>query len=117
MLISFLTLSLRSFSILLFLVSPKITSFTFGQPKHFGAMISIQCILGEGDLPVVFQWEFNGRTMDSGYDAMISSLGQRVSNLMIESVEGKHAGNYTCSARNRAATKSFTANLEVIGTI
>lgn len=98
------------------LVSPKITPFTFGQPKHFGAMVSVQCILGEGDLPVKIQWKFNENLIESDYGIMISALGARVSNMMIESVEGRHAGNYTCSAQNRAGIKSFTAELEIIGT-
>lgn len=97
-------------------VSPKITTFTFGQPKHFGAMVSVQCILGEGDLPVKILWKFNGKLIESDYGIMISALGPRVSNMMIESVEGRHAGNYTCSVENRAGIKSYTANLEVIGT-
>jgi Immunoglobulin I-set domain len=79
-------------------------------------MVSVQCILGEGDLPVKILWEFNDNPLESGDGIMISSLGARVSNMMIESVEGRHAGNYTCSARNRAGTKLLMAELEVIGT-
>lgn len=79
-------------------------------------MVSVQCILGEGDLPVKILWEFNGDPLESENGIMISALGLRVSNMMIESVEGRHAGNYTCSAKNRAGNKSYTAELEVIGT-
>lgn len=96
--------------------SPKITPFTFGQPKNFGAMVSVQCILGEGDLPFKIHWKFKGELVETDYGIMISSLGARVSNLMIESVEGRHAGNYSCFAENRAGTSSYTADLEVIGT-
>lgn len=78
--------------------------------------MSVQCILGEGDLPVKILWEFNGDPLESGDGIMVSALGLRVSYMMIESVEGRHAGNYTCSAKNRAGSKSFTAELEVIGT-
>lgn len=98
------------------LVSPKITPFTFGQPKNFGAMVSVQCILGEGDLPVKILWEFNNNPLDSGDGIMINAFGSRVSNMMIESVEGRHAGNYTCTSTNRAGSRSFTSQLEVIGT-
>lgn len=71
---------------------------------------------GEGDLPVETAWEFNGNTLSSDWNGiMISPLGARVSNLMIESVEGRHAGNYTCFVKNRAGTESFSAKLEVIG--
>lgn len=79
-------------------------------------MVSVQCILGEGDLPVQILWEFNGNPLDSGDGIMINAFGSRVSNMMIESVEGRHAGNYTCTSKNRAGSKSFTSQLEVIGT-
>lgn len=78
--------------------------------------MSVQCILGEGDLPVKILWKFRNEPVESDYGVMISALGARVSNLMIESVEGRHAGNYTCSAENRAGIKTYTAELEVIGT-
>lgn len=98
------------------LVPPKLTPFTFGVPKNFGAMVSVQCILGEGDLPVKILWTFNGNPMESGDGTMISMLGARISNIMIDSVEGRHIGNYTCSAQNKAGTEYYTAQLEVIGT-
>lgn len=78
--------------------------------------MSVQCILGEGDLPVKILWKFRNEPVESDYGVMISALGARVSNLMIESVEGRHAGNYTCSAENRAGIRTYTAELEVIGT-
>lgn len=61
-------------------------------------------------------WKLNENPLESGDGIMISSLGTRVSFMMIESVEGRHAGNYTCSAQNRAGMKHFMAELEVIGT-
>lgn len=80
-------------------------------------MVSVQCILGEGDLPVQIVWKFKNNLLESGDGIMISVLGSRVSNMMIESVEGRHAGNYTCLAKNRAGLKSVTSSLEVIGII
>jgi hypothetical protein len=79
-------------------------------------MVSVSCILGEGDLPVQIKWEFNDQLLESGESIMINSLGHRVSYLMIESVEGRHAGNYTCLAKNRAGQEQLTSHLEVIGT-
>lgn len=78
--------------------------------------MSVQCILGEGDLPVKIYWEFNGKRLESENGIIVNALGSRVSYMMIESVEGRHAGNYTCSAKNRAGTESFMAELKVIGT-
>lgn len=79
-------------------------------------MVSVQCILGEGDLPVKIYWEFNGKKLESENGIIVNALGSRVSYMMIESVEGRHAGNYTCSAQNRAGTESFMAELKIIGT-
>lgn len=43
-------------------------------------------------------------------------LGKRNSVMTIESVNGRHAGNYTCQASNFAATVNYTAVLVINGT-
>lgn len=42
-------------------------------------------------------------------------LGNRNSVLNIDSVNGRHAGNYTCQAWNSAAASNFTSALIVNG--
>lgn len=42
-------------------------------------------------------------------------MGKRLSVLMIDSVNARHAGNYTCKARNLWASASYTAELVVNG--
>lgn len=42
-------------------------------------------------------------------------LGKKLSAMTIESVNGKHAGNYTCQASNKAAIVNYTAALIVNG--
>lgn len=42
-------------------------------------------------------------------------IGQRSSILTIDSVNGKHAGNYTCHAKNQAGHSNYTTELKVYG--
>ena len=80
-------------------------------------MVSIQCVLGEGELPVKINWLFNEMRIEPHENGVIiNSLGSRISNLMIESVNERHIGNYTCLVQNRAGSDKFSAYLEVIGT-
>lgn len=43
-------------------------------------------------------------------------LGKRTYALTIDSVSGKHAGNYTCETSNEAGVERLTATLIVNGT-
>lgn len=42
-------------------------------------------------------------------------LGKRTYALTIDSVSGKHAGNYTCEASNEAGVERYSASLIVNG--
>lgn len=99
------------------LVSPKITPFTFGdEPVNYGETVSVSCILLGGDLPVDILWYLNGELLYDNLEGLIlKKLGKRVYNLIIESVSGKHIGNYTCSIRNTAGTVQYSAELNVNG--
>lgn len=47
---------------------------------------------------------------------MITSLGDRISVLSIQSVAADHNGEYTCTAENPAGVADYTATLTVNGT-
>lgn len=100
------------------LVSPKITPFSFGAAKNFGGMVSIQCVLGEGELEgIEMHWLFNEmRVISHDNGVIINALGSRISNLMIESVNERHIGNYSCVCKTKAGTDKYSAFLKVIGT-
>lgn len=43
-------------------------------------------------------------------------IGQKAVLLLIDSVSESHMGNYTCTAKNKAGSVSYTASLNVYGT-
>lgn len=81
----------------------------------FGETVSIQCIVAGGDLPVNLEWTLNGKPLGSSLDVRTSKMGKRISHLLIESVSAKHAGNYSCIARNMAGFAEHSSELIVNG--
>lgn len=102
----------------IFKVAPKINHFDFGdEPSNFGDLVSVQCIVPSGDLPVDFKWLFNNKPFINYDGISTAKMGKRRSVLTIESVNGKNAGNYTCVASNQAEIVNFTAKLIVNGNV
>lgn len=66
-------------------------------------------------------WYYNNiRLNDSNSENMgiiISKMGSRSSVLTIESVQGSHAGNYTCYGKNAAGISNYFAQLVVNGSV
>lgn len=75
----------------------------------------VSCAVAKGDTPVEINWMFNGSTIHTNDGILITKGGQKISMLSIESVQPRHAGNYTCVARNRAGFVEHTSELKVIG--
>lgn len=101
----------------LILVPPKIAHFSFGdEPSNYADSASVQCLVTSGDLPIEFKWLFNGRPVKELAGITTAKMGKRNSVLTIDSVSGKHAGNFTCQATNSAASVTFTSQLIVNGT-
>lgn len=99
------------------LVTPKIAPFDFGnKPSNFGDSASVQCLVTSGDFPIEFKWLFNKRPISEIFGISTVKLGKRTYALTIDSVSGKHAGNYTCEASNMAGVDRFSAALIVNGT-
>lgn len=100
-----------------FLVAPKIAHFEFGEsPVNFGDSVSINCLVASGDLPLDIEWLFNDYAINSYSDISVTKMGKRLSVLMIDSVNARHAGNYTCRARNLWASTQYSAFLHINGT-
>ncbi len=53
--------------------------------------------------------------MSSEPDITTTMVGQRTSILMINYVGYRHSGEYTCTARNKAGTASYSTQLRVNG--
>ncbi len=73
------------------------------------------CAATEGDLPMEINWVFHGQKHSSMMGISTTKVGPRSNMLQIESVAAAHSGNYTCTARNAAGTRNYSANLIVFG--
>ena len=101
-------------------MAPIIAPFTFGDYEYtLGMSGQINCIVIDGTLPVDISWTFQSSHSDdpplasSGIET--TKTGSRSSVLNIDLVEAHHAGNYTCIARNVAASRNYTTVLNVYG--
>lgn len=82
---------------------------------NFEDSASVTCLILSGDLPVDIDWVFNDYPINSYSGITVVKGGKKASMLTIESVTGRHSGNYTCRARNSAGSVSYSAILEVNG--
>lgn len=82
---------------------------------NFEDSASVTCLILSGDLPVDIDWVFNDYPINSYSGITVVKGGKKASMLTIESVNGRHAGNYTCRARNTAGAVAYSAILEVNG--
>ena len=80
-----------------------------------GDLVTVQCAVGSGDLPLNITWKLNGKNIDLTSDVNFQKQGKRVSILTIDSVNAYHAGLYTCIATNVAGNFSHSAELIVNG--
>ena len=98
-------------------VVPMMIPFEFGdEPYDIMSTTTVSCTVSKGDLPIGINWFFNDLRLSSNDGILITKNGQRISILSIESVQPRHAGNYTCMAKNRAGESQHTSELKVIGT-
>lgn len=82
---------------------------------NFEDSASVTCLVLSGDLPVDIDWLFNDYAINSYSGILVLRNGKKASMLTIESVSGRHAGNYTCRAKNSAGSNSYSAQLVVNG--
>lgn len=95
---------------------PKIVPFDFGdKPANFEDSVSVNCLISSGDMPIDIEWLFNGEPVNYFAGVNVMRGGKRISLLSIDSVHAGHAGNYSCKARNKAATDEYSAQLIVNG--
>lgn len=97
-------------------VPPHILPFEFEEAVNSGDMVIVNCAVTKGDVPLRITWTINGKLVKD-YDGILIDTKKRVSQLTIDSVDGIHAGKYVCTATNAAGSYSFSAELNVNGTI
>ena len=91
-------------------------------PLTFGADVmneydfaQASCVVRKGDEPMRISWSFHGANITSDTGIIITPLGTKASMLSIASVDHKHRGNYTCTAKNKAGSTRQTVELKVNG--
>ncbi|XP_026825560.1 Down syndrome cell adhesion molecule-like protein Dscam2 isoform X4 [Ooceraea biroi] len=97
------------------MVAPQIFPFTFGdEPVNSGEAISATCSILKGDFPMDIAWAFNGEPISAEHTDQFSiTKSKRLSVLSIDAVAARYAGEYTCTASNKAGASSHTAALAV----
>lgn len=78
-----------------------------------GMRAAISCQILEGDLPVSFRWERNGKQVLGTGNEVIRRLDEYSTSLVVENITSEHSGNYSCIASNVAGTEKFTVPLTV----
>lgn len=73
------------------------------------------CQISTGDSPIDIEWLFNDYGISSYSGINVIKGGKRNSVLSIDSVQARHAGRYSCRARNHAAAVNYTTELIVNG--
>lgn len=74
------------------------------------------CNVLMGDPPIFVEWMKDNLTIDPVLmDVEISDLTDLGSSLVFRNIHQKHAGNYTCLARNKVGFDSFTTPMIVKG--
>lgn len=81
-------------------------------------MVSAACSVSKGDLQnLEIYWKFNGLKLFTNSGVLVTRSNPRISVLSIESVRGRHSGNYTCVAENAAGMAQHTATLSIKGCV
>lgn len=97
-------------------VAPQILPFDFGEEEiNLGDFASLQCSVHKGDLPITIKWLHNNISIDYTDGILVTKAGKKVSTVTIDSVQGHHAGEYSCVAENKAGIATFSVHLQVNG--
>lgn len=109
--------SLLEFKIFFSSVIPQIVPFTFAEEEvNKGDSISATCSIIKGDAPINIKWYHNNVTITSGNGITIIKAGKKLSNLIIDSVQEHHIGEYICVASNKGGSTVHSTYLHVNGT-
>lgn len=81
-----------------------------------GDVLSINCVVLKGDLPLQIHWTLNDELIETDKDSFtVMQLNSRTSYLSVDALEAKHRGVYSCIAQNAAGQAIFAAELQVNG--
>jgi hypothetical protein len=103
-------------------VLPQINPFSFGDDEmNLDDAVSAVCTVTKGDLPITIWWtlvdDFNGseKNLSTNDGVVITRSSQKLSLFNIDAVKGRHRGNYTCHAKNKAGITQHSTFLHING--
>jgi len=103
-------------------VLPQMFPFSFGDDEiNLDETVTVSCTITKGDLPINVWWRFTEAGEEMSYNltsndgVVITRTSQKVSLLTIEAVKGRHRGNYSCFAQNKAGIAQHSAYLAING--
>lgn len=113
------------------IVPPRITPFEFARDVNVGDRVSVQCVVGTGDLPLTFRWLRDDVTIiqsnidkntkktlasnDLESPITIRQNDEFTSALSISAISRNQGGTYKCIVENDAAKETYSALLRVNG--
>ncbi|SPP73122.1 blast:Titin, partial [Drosophila guanche] len=92
---------------------PKLAPLPINSPLYVGDYYQLSCAVVHGDAPFNITWDYNGQPAGDLPGVTIMMHSRRSSSLNIESVQGGHAGVYTCRGANRAGETTAESHLSV----
>ncbi|KAH6928161.1 hypothetical protein HPB50_012350 [Hyalomma asiaticum] len=91
---------------------PRIRPFSFPKVASKGERISIICLVSEGTPPFSFSWSREGKEVQATENVKLKAETE-YSLMIINSIDEKSAGNYTCIVKNIYGFDSYSAYLDV----
>ncbi|XP_015912285.1 cell adhesion molecule Dscam1 [Parasteatoda tepidariorum] len=95
------------------LTPPVIEPFHIPEAIEEGARSKLLCSVTKGDPPITIQWLKDGKPLTQDLGVTETTLDEFSKAMLFTRVELRHKGNYTCIARNLAASASFTAAMVI----
>ena len=80
-----------------------------------GDFAQLTCVVTKGDRPLTITWSLKGDIVSSDDTMTTTMLGTQASMLVIQSVDYRHGGDYTCRAENPAGISTHSTELKVNG--
>lgn len=94
---------------------PRIKKFSFEDNVQEGELASVTCLAVSSNKPLTFTWSKNGHIIKEMNDHVRIENSGEFSVLIVDNINLKSAGNYTCTATNPSGSTTHTAYLEVKG--